>query len=46
MFCVGDSTSSLTLIGTPEFMAPEVMLGAEQTKAVDYWSLGAVVCEM
>ena len=29
----------------PEFMAPEVVIGATYTKAVDWWALGAVACE-
>ena len=25
--------------GTPEYLAPEILLGTEQGKAVDWWSL-------
>lgn len=29
-----------TIIGTPTYMAPEVISGKGYTVAVDYWSLG------
>lgn len=32
--------------GTPEYLAPEVLLGQGYGKAVDYWSYGSVVYEM
>jgi len=31
------------LIGTPEFLSPEVILGEEPTEAVDLWALGCIV---
>lgn len=29
-----------TIIGTPHYMAPEVIIGEGYTLAVDYWSIG------
>lgn len=30
----------MTIIGTPHYMAPEVILGEGYTFSVDYWSIG------
>jgi len=35
-----------TVCGTPECMAPEVVLGFGYTRAADWWSLGVLVYEM
>ena len=35
-----------TLIGTPEFMAPEIILAKPYSAAVDWWALGCLVCEL
>ena len=39
-----DSTS--TLIGTCQYMAPEISLGKAYSFAVDYWSMGVVLFEV
>ena len=43
---VGDSAKVRTLCGTSEYMAPEMLLRNGYTKAVDWWSLGALFFEM
>ena len=35
-----------TIIGTPQFMAPEIILGKSYTGAVDMWSLGVLLYDM
>ncbi len=32
--------------GTPEYLAPEIIMGVGHDKAVDWWSLGALLYEM
>lgn len=38
--------SMFLLCGTPEYMAPEKLLGNGDTKETDYWSLGCLIYEM
>lgn len=35
-----------TVIGTPQFMAPEMILGKAYTRAVDMWGLGVVLYDL
>jgi serum/glucocorticoid-regulated kinase 2 len=32
--------------GTPEYLAPELLLGSGYTKSVDFWTLGVLLYEM
>ena len=38
--------SSQRILGTPNYMSPEVIKGKEHSYGVDYWSLGVIAYEM
>jgi protein-serine/threonine kinase len=41
-----DNISAKTMCGTPEYLAPEILLKVGHGRAVDWYSLGALVYEM
>ena len=43
--CCGDAATS-TMVGTPAYMAPEVVLGHEYSYAADWWSAGILLHEL
>ena len=43
---VMDSKWAESLVGSPEYISPEILHHYKYTKAVDWWSFGVLVYEM
>ena len=43
---VGNGARANSMVGTPEFMAPEVVAGGGHDTDCDWWSFGVLLCEL
>jgi cGMP-dependent protein kinase len=44
-FLTGLNGKTFTIIGTPHYMAPEILIGTGYTYSVDLWSVGVCLFE-
>lgn len=42
----GELRNANSIVGTPDYVAPEIILNQNHSFAVDYWSLGVMIYEM
>ena len=40
-----DVTWAYSMVGSPDYMAPEILLGEGYDRLVDYWSIGCILYE-